>query len=50
MAPDSGLVQEIMNDQLGFELTTLVYLGSTACWLQGSTDKKLSSTAEPDLL
>lgn len=49
VAPDSGLVGEIMNGQLGFELITLVYLGSTACWLQGSTDKKLSSTAQPDL-
>ncbi|TWW78569.1 hypothetical protein D4764_11G0006900 [Takifugu flavidus] len=39
-----------MNDQLGFELITLVYLGSTAWWLQGSTDKKLSSTEQPDLL
>lgn len=47
--PDSGLVGEIMNGQLGFELITLVYLGSTACWLQGSTDKKLSSIAQPDL-
>lgn len=49
VAPDSGLVGEIMNDQLGFELITLVYLGSTACWLRGSTDKKLSSIAQPDL-
>lgn len=49
MAPDSGLVEEIMNDQLGFELITLVYLGSTACWLQGSTDEKLSSIVQPDL-
>lgn len=26
MASDSGLAREIMNDQLGFELITLVYL------------------------
>lgn len=50
MVPDRGLDGEIMNDQLGFELITLVYLGSTAWWLQGSTDKKLSSTEQPDLL
>lgn len=49
MAPDRGLVGEIMNNQLGFELITLVYLGSTAWWLQGSTNKKLSSNEQPDL-
>lgn len=49
MVPDRGLVGEIMNDQLGFELITHVYLGSTAWRLRGSPDKESSSIEQPGL-
>lgn len=49
-AHDRGLDGEITHGQLGFELLTPVFLGSTAWWPQGSTSSKRPSSSElPDL-
>ncbi|KAK2824409.1 hypothetical protein Q5P01_021584 [Channa striata] len=51
MAHDHGLDEEITHGQLGFELLTPAFLGSTAWWPQGSTSSKRPSSSElPGLL
>lgn len=43
---DCGLDGEITHGQLGFELLTPAFLGSTAWWPQGSTSSKRPSSSE----